>query len=183
MNRLRLLWVAIQVTCCSSILYAQKLDVASLQAEASKLRIIYKKDDVAALQSTSVYDFVIQDVSMVAKEHEVAEYISLKANTNFVIRNYYNDNSFIESYTLQNEKGRTFIHDKLCGHYKQGDIFYSDAQVCAYRLAMNTQGQYARFESTTVFKDPKYLTYIFLHSPTPAKKREIVLNIPEWANV
>lgn len=163
---------------------AQKID-EELRNEARKLNAKYPDAEVAALSSRSVYDYFIDKKSgtLNASHEEALRYLALRSNTSFVKRNSYNDKSSIESYSLKSDRGRNYDHDKACGHYRSGDIFYSDAMVCAYRFVMGLQGQGVDFNAKTVYSDPRYLTKIFFHEDVPVIQREVVINVPRWAEV
>ena len=167
-----------------SSLHAQKVD-EKLKAEAIQLKTVFKDASIAALKSTTVYNFSVNDAekTLSAKCQESFEFVALKPNTVFTIRNFFDDTSSIDSYSLKTDAGRTLLHDKFCGHYQSGDIFYSDAQICAYHFGLGLVGQGARFESTMVYKDSKYLPQIFFHDEAPTKKREISIHVPDWAQV
>ncbi|MBL6448435.1 transglutaminase domain-containing protein [Fulvivirga sp. 29W222] len=163
---------------------AQKID-DQLLIEARNLNKAYPDAEVAALSSRSVYDFFIDKrVGFLNASHEEnIRYLALRSNTSFVKRNYYNDKSSIESYSLKSDRGKNYDHDKACGHFRSGDIFYSDAMICAYRFVMSLQGQGVDFESKTVYSDPRYLTKIFFHDDIPVVQREVIIKVPDWAEV
>lgn len=171
------------VILATGTLEAQKIDEA-LRTEALKLKSTYKESDVVALQASTSYTFQLSKSNLlIVKERESFQYLALKPNTYFTIRNYYSDESYIEDYELKYGSGRTVFHDKYCGHIQQGDIFYSDAQLCAYRFLLDLPGQVTNFISTTVYNDPKYVTQAMFHSETPAKERRIIITIPAWTTV
>lgn len=162
---------------------AQKVE-ETLRTEALKLKTTYKESDVVALQATTSYEYQLSKSELlIVKERETFQYIALKPNTYFTVRNYFSDQSYIEDYGLKYGSGRTVVHDKYCGHIQQGDIFYSDAQLCAYRFLLDLPGQIANFSSTTVYNDPKYVAQAMFHSETPAKERRIIISIPTWTTV
>lgn len=180
MRRFLSLSILFTFSLCS--LQAQKVD-EKLKEEAVKLKAIFKEDEIAALKATSSYTFSLAGSSLSAERKESYQYLALRSNTTFTVRNFFNDKTYIESYSLKSESGRTALHDKFCGHYQQGDIFYSDAQICAYRFTLSLPGQSARFESTLIYSDPRYLTPVFFHGETPAREREIIISVPRWATI
>lgn len=165
-------------------LFSQKVDDA-LASEATQLRKLFKEADVAALKANSVYNFSINksNGTLIARELESEQYIALRSNAKFIRKNFYNDNLTIESYSVKSEKEKNLQHNKFCGHYQQGDVFYSDAQVCAYHLNMDVPGRSVIFESNILYNDPRYLVHLFFHMEVPVKKRTITLNIPDWADI
>lgn len=165
-------------------LQAQKIDEQLLE-QAKALNLAHKKAEVVALHSYSTYNFFIDRKSerLYASHEEDLQYLALRSNRTFIKRNFYNDKSYIDDYSLESDRGRKYDHDKLCGHYQSGDIFYSDAQLCAYKFYMGMQGQGVNFQSKTIFTDPRYLTKIFFQDDIPVKERKVVINVPNWAEV
>ncbi|MEN7551617.1 transglutaminase-like domain-containing protein [Rapidithrix thailandica] len=166
------------------IAFSQKVDEEFL-AKAKAFKEEFPDEDIVLLSSRSQYDFRFskKQNSLEVALKEANQYLTLNSNVEYTIRNYYNDNSYIESYSLKTARGKSFDHDKYCGHYRQGDIFYSDAQLCAYHFESLYQGRLIVYESGKVYKDPKYLTYTFFHEDIPSQKREIELKVPDWAEV
>src|SRR5690606_422558 len=138
--------------------------------EANNLKAVFKDADIVALHSTSSYTMQVDKKSgaLTARLHEDERFMAMTANATHVITSYFNDQSYIESYSLKTENGRNYTHEKFCGHYESDDIFYSDAQVCAYRLKLDVKGRSASYESSKVYRDPKYLTHVFFHAEVPA---------------
>lgn len=163
---------------------AQKID-SNVQPEIRQLKALFNDADIVALRENSVFSFEYdkKNSTLVARQQDAHEYIAMKPNAEFIIRNYYNDKSQIESYSLTTGNGKSLHHNKYCGHYQQGSVFYSDAQVCAYQFKLDLQGKTASFQTRIVYSDIKYLTHTFFHSEAPSKRREIVINVPAWVNI
>ncbi|MBL7839238.1 MAG: transglutaminase domain-containing protein [Cyclobacteriaceae bacterium] len=162
---------------------AQKVN-ENLRTEALRLKSIYKEEDIVALQATDTYDFQLgKGDRLIVKQKTSEQYLALKANSFFTIRSYFNDQSRIDEYSLRTETGKIVTYDKYCGHIQEGDIFYSDAQLCAYRFRFELPGQSVVYNSTTTIDDPKYVTKALFHSEIPATERKIIINIPAWATV
>jgi hypothetical protein len=181
MNKLLLLSIALL---CSLASYSQKVDDAAY-AEALRLKSLFKDKEVATVRSTTHYAFYIDKSSHSLKVKETGEeqYMALRANVKHTIRNYYSEKLILEPYTIKNEKGRSILHDKYCGHIQQGDVFYSDAQVCAYNFTLAQVGQTAKYEGSKIYNDAKYVTYEFFHSDIPSKERIISVYIPDQVTV
>ena len=164
--------------------YAQKVDDILL-SKAEHLNEKYEDANMAILTSKSVFEFFVDKKTeeLYASQEEDIRFLALRANTEFVKRNYYNDKSSIEYYSLKSDKGKSYQHDKACGHHRSGDIFYSDAQICGYKFNMDFKGQAVDFNSKTVYSDPRYLTKVFFHDELPTSERTIVIKVPSWANI
>lgn len=174
----------ILMLCISLASYAQRVNENDVQ-RAKELKKLFPKDAVAALQYRSNYYFELPKgaPNLTVRQHEFSEVIALQSNTSFVMRSYFNMNSTIESYSIRQSNGKSLHHDKYCGHYAQGEIFYSDAQLCAYRFSLPDPGQVARYEATKRYNDPKYLTHVFFHYESPVEQREIRIHVPQWVSV
>ena len=152
---------------------------------ALKYKGEYKDEEVVQTDSKSFYSFEYNGESKIieAIEEERITYLSLKHSVKTAKAIYYNENSEIISYELTNEKGKKKYHEKYCGHVQSGDIFYSDAQVCAYSFLLNEPGSQVFFTGKKKFLDPKYLTKIIFHENQPVINREIVFDVPEWVQL
>lgn len=181
--KLKLLVALAMLGMAATPLTAQKVD-ENLRTEALRLKSIYKDEEIVALQASDTYDFQVnRNNVLIVKEKTSEQYLALKANSFFTIRSYFNDQSLIENYSLRTDNGRTVVHDKYCGHIQEGDIFYSDAQVCAYRFRLELPGQSVFYNSTTTYDDPRYVTKALFHSEIPVSERKIIVNVPVWATV
>ena len=163
---------------------AQKIDEAH-KASAMALKAEFEEASAALLNSKEDIVFFYDDKENALRVRSTthAEVVALESNVNHFFRDYFSDESAIESYDIENYKGRNFDHDKYCGHYEQDGIFYSDAQICAYKVHLNLMGEYVHFQSTKHYKDPKYLTHIYFHEDLPNRKKEIKFTIPKWADI
>jgi transglutaminase-like putative cysteine protease len=181
MNKLSLLLICLLYSVAS---YSQKVDEAAY-AEALRMKSLFKDKEVATLRSSTHYAFYIDKAthSLKVKETGEEQYIALRANVKQTIRSYYSEKLLLEPYTIKNEKGRSILHDKYCGHIQQGDIFYSDTQVCAYNFSLTQVGQTAKYEGNKIYNDAKYLTYEFFHSDVPSKERIISVYVPDQVKV
>jgi transglutaminase-like putative cysteine protease len=158
---------------------AQKISEAAT-AEAAALKKIFDKAELAAVKSVVTYEYFIDsEGALQAREKNKNQYIALKLNASLMLRNFANNRINIESYSLKTEKDRNQIHDKYCGSAVSEDIFYSDGQVCVYRAQLSQLGQVVNYESSILYKDPKYLTQVFFHEDMPSKSREVNFIVPE----
>lgn len=167
--------------CCA---FSQKLD-DELVNRASELSKIYDEAQVVLLNSQSNYSFYLDRKTdhLNAQRNEKHNYLALTSNVEFVIRLYFNDKSYIDDYSIEADKGKSFSYNKLCGHFQSGDVFYSDAQICAYKLNFEYKGRSALFQANTVYTDPKYITQIFFHDDVPVLEREIKIEVPVFADI
>ncbi|NOS92695.1 MAG: transglutaminase domain-containing protein [Cyclobacteriaceae bacterium] len=163
--------------------YGQKISEVAVQ-EAAGLKKMFDKDEIAAVRSVVSYEYFITPAGYLqAREKNKNQYITLKPNSTLVLRNYSNNHVSIESYSIKTEKDRSQPHDKYCGSSVSDDIFYSDGQMCAYRTNLNQVGQGVNYESSILYKDPKYVTQVFFHEETPSKWREMSFVVPNGVDL
>ncbi|QCK16193.1 transglutaminase-like domain-containing protein [Mangrovivirga cuniculi] len=181
MNKLNFLLLLIL---CQFISFAQKLD-DELVSKANKLKDKYEDEDMVILKSISDYEYYIDNKTdeLHASLSENLEFLALSSGTEYIKRNYFSDNSFIDDYDIENDRGRSVDYEKYCGHVQSGDIFYSDAKVCAYNFEFDYRGRGINFESKTIFTDPKYLTKIFFSDDLPVEERLIRIKVPDYADI
>ncbi|NMM50705.1 transglutaminase-like domain-containing protein [Marinigracilibium pacificum] len=179
----KLFFIAIFIA-SGTFVYAQKLN-DDLVKRANELKKKYEDDKIVILKSTSEYEFYIDNKTnqLNASLVDNLEFISLQSGTEYIQRNYYNDNSYIEEYSIENDRGKSVNYEKYCGHVQSGDIFYSDAKVCAYNFKFDFKGRGINFKSKKVYTDPKYLTKIFFSDDIPVEQRTIKFKVPEFANI
>jgi hypothetical protein len=153
--------------------------------KARELRKHFENSTIALTESVSTYRFLIEPKNGLVKveNQEKKQYISLRANAEYIIRNYYDESSAIDSYQLLNSKGRNHTHSKYCGHYQMDNIFHSDARLCAYSVKMPLAGERIDYSTIKTYNDPKYLTKIFIHENVPIEKRRVTFEIPDNINV
>jgi len=163
--------------------FSQKVN-SEYRAEADALRTHFREHDVAATQALTTVQFEVNPVGgLQARVKDDFHLLALKPNARVVVRNSYNLQIAIESASLKTEAGKVLAHDKMCGNVQRGDIFYSDAQVCVYAAVRAQVGQGAKFESTRLVRDPRYLPVVFFYNDFPAKQRELQFVVPEGVEV
>ncbi|UII25742.1 transglutaminase domain-containing protein [Fulvivirga maritima] len=164
----------------SSLSLGQKKIDPERVKDSDEISSNYKDASVAALMSTEKYTFSIDkkddNIRVLNEENEL--FIGLKDHSEYVKRIHYNDNVELGKTSITTERGKSFDHNKFCGHYQSGEIFYSDAQICAYKLNLTRTGTVVHFSTETTYSDPKYLTYVFFHEDLPVLKKEITFEIP-----
>lgn len=93
---------------------------------------------------------------------------------------YYNDEIVIENVKVTNSKGKEIPVQKLCGSYKDEDIFHSDSKFCSIAFPMEEKGKAFSYRYEDNYRDIKYLTSFYLHHHLPVAERIIEFNIPSW---
>lgn len=153
--------------------------------QAIALKHVYNQAELAITQSQISYTFYYDPdyQGMAVKQKETTTFLSLKSNATYNKRIHYDDNSFLNQYEITSSRGKKYEYDKYCGHYNKEGIFYSDAQLCAFRLNFTIPGEKVYFTAEKIYKDPKYLTQVFLQEDLPVHQKQVVFHIPEWAAI
>jgi len=153
--------------------------------DSRKLKKNYPQASYAALKHVSGYTFSYDKRinNLVVSNTEQTEIINLKGNTTEVFTWFYDDNSSLETTIFADKKGKKLYTEKLCGNYEVNDIFYSDAKVCAHRLALTNIGEIVSIDVKKIYTDSRYLTRVFFHEDYPALEREIYFSVPKGVDV
>lgn len=93
---------------------------------------------------------------------------------------YYNDEVSIDNVKAINSKGKEIPVQKLCGSYKDNDIFHSDSKFCSIAFPLEEKGKGFTYRYENNYRDIKYMTSFYLHHHLPVAERIIEFNIPSW---
>jgi hypothetical protein len=93
---------------------------------------------------------------------------------------FYNDEIAIDQVKAVNSKSKEVLIQKLCGSYKEDDIFHSDSKFCSVSFPLEEKGKSFVYRYTSNYRDIKYLTSFYLHHHLPVVERIIEFHIPSW---
>lgn len=96
---------------------------------------------------------------------------------------FYNEEVSIDNFKVVNADGKEVKAEKLCGDYKDEDIFYSDQKVCAVKFPLGERGKAFKYSYVENYKDIKFLASFFFNQHLPVAERVIQFNIPSWMEV
>jgi transglutaminase-like putative cysteine protease len=142
-----------------------------------------KKAKLVASRSYSNYTFQVSGQQLSVINEGTADLISLEGNLDHVEYLHYDNHTKVEKSDFRFTSGKGLIPAKSCGNYEVGDIFFSDAKVCSYRMNFLNEGTEISFDWRTVLDDPRYLTKVFFHDDKPIESIEITFTIPQSVNV
>ena len=71
----------------------------------------------------------------------------------------------------------------MCGNYEAGDIFYSDAKVCIYKLGFSIKGEKQTLIVEKKIKDLRYFSRLYFTGPYPVKESVLEVHQPEWLDM
>lgn len=152
--------------------------------KAAQLHRLYPKAKVASSNYTSAYTFKLVDNNLQIVEKKQSDLISLESNIKYYKNVYYNDNVELTNGSAKYTSGRgTLKCDKVYGNYEVDNIFYSDAKVGHFSFDMLYESTEVTFRSACLYKDPKYLTKVYIQDTEPVHKRDITFYVPQGVDV
>lgn len=133
----------------------------------------------------TVYEFLIdrKSQSPVVQEHSSMVLEAQRSNAMAVIASFYDENSSILKAQAFTERNRRYNPNKVCGNYEVGGIFYSDAQLCTYRIPLERKGQQNSLEISKQFDNLRYFTQVYFPFYYEVEERIIEFHIPEWLDI
>jgi transglutaminase-like putative cysteine protease len=93
---------------------------------------------------------------------------------------FYNDEITIDNLKVLTPKGKDALVQKLCGPYKDDDIFHSDSRFCSIGFPLEEKGKAFNYRYDNTYRDIKYLTSFYFHHYLPVVERVVEFNIPSW---
>ncbi len=164
--------------------HAQELKPDNV-SKLKELKELLEDEEVAIIDSDISYEFyrneTLSDLRVRCKTNR--KYLSLKPNTSYIIREYFDDESTIIDVSLTDERGKNVGYNKYCGHREIDGIFYSDAKICGYRYSRSKVGMEVNYSSELVYEDPRYLTTIYLQDILYQDQGKLSFKIPNWVEV
>ncbi|RYD88799.1 MAG: transglutaminase domain-containing protein, partial [Sphingobacteriales bacterium] len=79
--------------------------------------------------------------------------------------------------------GKAVPVDKLCGSYREEDIFHSDLKYCMVKFPLAEKGKPFTYSYTEQYRDVKFLTSFYFNHHFPAVERVLEFHIPAWLDV
>jgi hypothetical protein len=139
----------------------------------------FPEADAALTGAETRFRFEVNDKAkaVLAYETHSENLISLKAAHSVLRAKFYDDQSSLGN-LAELDDDRKIPIKAACGNYQSEDIFYSDAQICAYQLDFRLAGDTKRTTVDKVYRDPKYLTAVYFHDPLPTARHRITFEVP-----
>ncbi len=151
-------------------------------AEAKKLRVIYPKNDVAILNSTTSIAFGIEKSGTKVTVSEQLFEVLMNINHRADIKKYefYDSESEIKNFSIKYRNGKAPYFHVTDEFYKDHDLFYNDARVKHMSVDFPVQGYSYNYEMEKKYNDVKYLTSLYFNDEFPVIKKQIVVAVPDW---
>jgi transglutaminase-like putative cysteine protease len=96
---------------------------------------------------------------------------------------FYNEEITIDNIKAINSRGKEITIQKLCGPYKDNEIFHSDSRVCSISFPLEEKGKSFTFRYEENYRDIKFLTSFYFNHYLPVVERKVEFDIPSWLEV
>ena len=160
--------------------------------EARGYKTKYKDDEFVVTSSEVKYTFErAKDKSakdpFAIYETTTNSIICLKegVNSSYANTSFYDQNSEIEKFSAYNKNDDTDLNGIVTSNqtYSSQGIFHDDTKLFIYAISFSDIGQKEKYKVVKKYKDPKYLTSIYFHDQYPILEKNIVLEVPDWAEI
>ncbi len=157
-----------------------------LSGNISSWKTLFPKEDVIAYSYKETVSFSLNEIPKPGEGNVRAKVINeltivpVKDFIKYEDGLFYYDEMTIDNVKAINPKGKDIIIQKLCGSYKDDDIFHSDSKYCSVKFPLEEKGKSFTYRYEENYRDVKYLTSFYFHSHMPVVERIIEFNIPSW---
>jgi len=137
----------IRLTCLAIFLFLSARSQTDFTAQLSNWKTLFPKEDVIAASYKETVTFALNDKpgagegNVNAKVVNELTIVPVKDFMKYQDGLYYNDELSIDNVKAINSKGKEINVQKLCGSYKDEDIFHSDSKVCAITFSLEEKGK------------------------------------------
>lgn len=138
-----------------------------------------KDDNVVITYREEVYTFEASNGNLVIRETTNSNYSCLQMRERVQVAEFYNDYISIDNFRV---KG-LFSPKPQYQQYTPNGVFYSDSKVCFVTLGFDNKHKSAQISFNKTYKDPRYLTTIFLPHVFYTQQKKMVFHIPSWVDV
>ncbi|MEI9809053.1 MAG: transglutaminase domain-containing protein [Bacteroidota bacterium] len=180
----RFILAAFTISCC-----IQGYSQTDFSANISAWKTLFPKEDVIANSYKETVSFSLNpnpkpgEGSVKATVINEITLVPVKDFMKYEDGLFYNDEVSIDNVKAVNPKGKEVIIQKLCGPYKDDDIFHSDSRFCSVAFPLEEKGKAFAYRYENNYRDVKYLTSFYFHHYFPVVERIIEFNIPAWLEI
>ncbi|RYY83503.1 MAG: DUF3857 domain-containing protein, partial [Chitinophagaceae bacterium] len=170
---------------CTSSVYSQAIFADKVQG----WKIQFPKRDLVAYSYKEVIDFRLNpapkpgEAKVQATVSSAYQLVPLKDFIKFEDGLFYFDELSIDALKATNADGKNVPIEKLCGSYRERDIFHSDLKVCVVKFPLAEKGKPFSYTYTEQYRDVKFLTSFYFNHHIPAVERVVEFHIPNWLEV
>lgn len=169
-----------------SLLSFEGISQTDLSANISAWKTLFPKEDVIGYSYKETVSFSLNSNPKPGEGNVKANVINelvLVPIKDFIKYNdglFYNEQITIDNVKVVNPKGKEVTIQKLCGPYKDNEIFHSDSRVCSISFPLEEKGKSFTFRYEDNYRDVKYLTSFYFQHYIPVAERVIEFNVPSW---
>jgi hypothetical protein len=150
---------------------------------------IFPKEDVVAVSYKEVIDFALNpdpkpgEGRVKASIQNEMIIVPVKDYLKYDDGLFYNDEVSIDNFKVLNDAGKEVKAEKICGDYRDENIFHSDQKVCAVKFTLGERGKAFKYSYVENYRDIKFLTSFYFNQHLPVAERIVQFNIPSWMDV
>src|SRR5258705_1518346 len=154
--------------------------------KVSSWKSLFPKEDVIAYSYKQTVSFYLHESPkpgegvVGAKVINELTLVPVKDFIKFEDGLFYDDETSIENVKAINSKGKEVTIQKLCGSYKDENIFHNDTKYCSVTFPLEEKGKSFTYRYEENYRDVKYLTSFYFHQQLPVAERIIEFTIPSW---
>jgi len=155
----------------------------------SSWKTLFPKEDVIAYSYKETVSFSLNPSPKPGEGNvkaNVLHELTLVPVKDFIKYNdglFYNEQVTVDNVKATNPKGKEVTIQKLCGPYKDNEIFHSDTRVCSVTFPLEEKGKSFTFRYEDNYRDVKYLTSFYFQHYIPVTERTIEFNVPSWMEI
>lgn len=158
-------------------------------AKITEWKKAFPKEDVIAASCKEIVDFSVNpnpkpgEGKVKASVLNEMTIVPVKDYLKYDDGLFYNDEVSIDNFKVFNDAAKEVKADKICGDYKDENIFHSDQKVCAVKFPLGERGKAFKYSYVENYHDIKFLTSFYFNKHLPVAERIVQFNIPSWMEV
>jgi len=174
---------------CLLFFYSVSFSQTDFTGNLSSWKALFPKEDVIAYSYKETVSFALNPEPKPGEGNVKATVVNeltlvpVKDFFKYQDGLFYNDEVSVDNVKAINTKGKEVAIQKLCGSYKDEDIFHSDSRFCSVAFPLEEKGKSFSYRYDNNYRDIKYLTSFYFHHHLPATVRVIEFNIPSWLEI
>jgi hypothetical protein len=150
---------------------------------------LFPKEDVIAVSYKEIVDFSLNATPKPGEGKVKASVLNeilivpVKDYLKYDDGIFYNDEVAVDNLKVVNADGKDIKVEKICGDYKDENIFHSDAKLCIVKFSLGERGKAFKYSYQENYRDVKFLTSFYFNKHLPVTERIVQFNIPSWMEI
>jgi hypothetical protein len=177
------------LTCLLTSFFINGFSQADFSGNVSSWKTSFPREDIIANSYKEIISFSLNETSKPGEGNVKAKVVNeltivpVKDFIKYEDGLFYNDEVSIDNVKAINPKGKEIIVQKVCGSYKDEDIFHSDSKYCSVVFPLEEKGKGFTFRYEENYRDVKYLTSFYFNLQMPVVERIIEFDVPSWLEI